>query len=136
MFIAEARSLGIPARFIIGFSLPEGTPEGAVAGYHCWAEFHDEAAGWLPIDASEAHKHPEKAEQLFAGLGRAPHCLYDRKRRRPAGVFRRSPQLQHLSLRRDRWPGARAGCEAVQFQRSMTGGERSRREQEPGSRGQ
>ena len=24
--------------------------------YHCWAEFHDEKRGWLPVDASEAKK--------------------------------------------------------------------------------
>jgi len=49
------RSQGIPARFLIGFPIPDAD-EGAIPGYHCWAEFHDEKRGWLPIDASEAKK--------------------------------------------------------------------------------
>lgn len=68
LFIGEARSLGIPARFIIGFPIPEDETSGEIGGYHCWAEFEDPAQGWLPVDASEAFKHPEKRDELFAGL--------------------------------------------------------------------
>lgn len=68
LFIGEARSLGIPARFVIGFPLSGEVSTGEISGYHCWAEFYDERRGWLPLDASEAHKHPEKTEQLFAGV--------------------------------------------------------------------
>jgi len=55
LFIAMLRSQGIPARFLIGFPIPDG-PEGAIPGYHCWAEFYDAKLGWLPVDASEAKK--------------------------------------------------------------------------------
>jgi len=55
LFIGMLRSQGIPARFVIGFPIPDAD-EGAIPGYHCWAEFHDEKRGWLPVDASEAKK--------------------------------------------------------------------------------
>lgn len=57
-FIALARSLNIPARFSIGFTIPADRDEGAIAGYHCWAEYHANGR-WTPIDVSEADKHPE-----------------------------------------------------------------------------
>lgn len=68
LFIAEARSLGIPARFVMGFPIPKDAPEGTVGGYHCWAEFYAECHGWVPVDASEAHKHSSKHEAFFGGL--------------------------------------------------------------------
>jgi hypothetical protein len=68
LFIAMCRSINIPARFVIGFPFPENTPESIVKGYHCWAEFFINAKGWIPIDASEAFKHPEKKEYLFGNL--------------------------------------------------------------------
>jgi transglutaminase-like putative cysteine protease len=55
LFIGMLRSQGIPARFLIGFPIPDAD-EGAIPGYHCWAEFYDEQRGWLPVDASEAKK--------------------------------------------------------------------------------
>ena len=39
-----------------------------IPGYHCWAEFQVAEYGWVPVDASEAHKRPEKREALFGGL--------------------------------------------------------------------
>ena len=68
LFIAEARSLSIPARFIMGIPLLPDQSSGAVPGYHCWAEFYIEDIGWIPVDASEAHKNPEKREFFFGGL--------------------------------------------------------------------
>lgn len=68
LFIGEARALNMPARFIMGVPLPDDRKEGAIGGYHCWAEFYVDGTGWVPIDASEAFKHPEKKEMLFAGL--------------------------------------------------------------------
>jgi len=55
LFVGMLRSQGIPARFLIGFPIPDAD-QGTIPGYHCWAEFHDEKRGWLPIDASEAKK--------------------------------------------------------------------------------
>jgi transglutaminase-like putative cysteine protease len=68
LFIGEARALGIPARFIMGLPIADNASEGSISGYHCWAEFYIEGKGWIPIDASEAHKYPEKKEALFGGL--------------------------------------------------------------------
>ena len=56
VIIAMARSQKIPARFMIGFPLSAEKSEGAVAGYHCWAEAYDSDRGWIPMDASEAWK--------------------------------------------------------------------------------
>ncbi len=67
LFMAEARVVDIPARFIIGFPLPDD-PEDSIGGYHCWAEAYIEGTGWIPVDASEANKHPEKKKELFGGL--------------------------------------------------------------------
>ena len=67
VFIGFCRSVGIPARFAIGFPLPEKRGEGEIQGYHCWAEFYLRGYGWVPIDASEAWKHPEKKDYFFGG---------------------------------------------------------------------
>jgi len=65
LFISLARAEGIPARFEIGFPIPEDKPAGKVGGYHCWVELYIEGTGWFPIDASEAWKHPENKDLLF-----------------------------------------------------------------------
>ena len=66
LFIAIARSRGIPARFTIGFPLgPAGS--GEIPGYHCWAEFYS-GGQWVPVDASEAWKHPERRDYYFGHL--------------------------------------------------------------------
>src|SRR5215469_12749851 len=65
LFIAMARSQGIPSRFEIGFPLPADHHSGEIAGYQCWAEFFEPKHGWIPIDISEAWKHPEKKDYYF-----------------------------------------------------------------------
>jgi transglutaminase-like putative cysteine protease len=65
VFIGMMRSSGIPARFEIGFPLPEGKAEGDIPGYHCWAEFYLAGVGWVPVDASEAWKNPVKRDFFF-----------------------------------------------------------------------
>jgi transglutaminase-like putative cysteine protease len=65
LFIGMMRSAGIPARFEIGFPLPADQHDGAVPGYHCWAQFYVQPYGWIPVDASEAWKHPEKKNYFF-----------------------------------------------------------------------
>ena len=68
LIIGMARSCGIPARFVIGFPLPDDQTRGVIPGYHCWAEMYVEGVGWLPVDSSEASRHPEKREMFFGGL--------------------------------------------------------------------
>jgi transglutaminase-like putative cysteine protease len=65
LFIGLCRSAGLPARFSIGFPLPDKRGEGEIQGYHCWAEFYLKGYGWVPVDASEASKHPEKKDYFF-----------------------------------------------------------------------
>jgi transglutaminase-like putative cysteine protease len=65
LFIAMARSQGIPARFEIGFPLPPEKHSAEIAGYHCWSDFWIEGRGWIPVDISEAWKHPEKRDYFF-----------------------------------------------------------------------
>jgi len=65
LFMAMARSQGIPSRFEIGFPLPPDKHAAEIAGYHCWAEFFEPNDGWIPIDISEAWKHQEKRDYFF-----------------------------------------------------------------------
>src|SRR5438094_8141709 len=59
------RSSGIPARFEIGFPLPENKTEGDIASYHCWSEFYLVGVGWVAVDASEAWEVPAKRDLSF-----------------------------------------------------------------------
>ncbi len=68
LFLSLARAEKIPSRFVIGFPIPEGKKEGKIGGYHCWVEFLDKKKGWIPLDASEAWKHPKEKERLFGSL--------------------------------------------------------------------
>jgi transglutaminase-like putative cysteine protease len=63
--IGYCRALGIPARFSIGLPLPADRGKGEVKGYHCWAEFFTKETGWVPVDASEAAKNPDKRAYFF-----------------------------------------------------------------------
>ena len=65
LFISMARSQEIPAKFEIGFPLPADKTSGEIPGYHCWAEFFNPQNGWVPVDISEAWKHPEKKDYFF-----------------------------------------------------------------------
>ncbi len=68
LFIGLARAAGIPAKFVIGFSVPRERSEGIVAGYHCWAEFHLDGFGWIPVDTSEAAKDKSRKGYYFGTL--------------------------------------------------------------------
>jgi transglutaminase-like putative cysteine protease len=63
-FIALARSIGIPARFAIGATIPADRSEGTIDGYHCWAELLADGR-WVPVDISEAWKNPTLAGYYF-----------------------------------------------------------------------
>jgi transglutaminase-like putative cysteine protease len=65
LIIGMARSVGIPARFSIGLPLPPQHGTGEIPGYHCWAELYLQNVGWVPIDSSEASKHPEKLDYFY-----------------------------------------------------------------------
>ncbi len=67
-FIGMLRADGIPARFDIGFPLPENQDSGAIPGYHCWAEFYSPKIGWVPVDISEAWKAKQKEDYFFGSV--------------------------------------------------------------------
>jgi transglutaminase-like putative cysteine protease len=64
LLIGLLRATGIPARFQIGYSVP-AAEKGDLHGYHCWADFYLDGVGWVPVDASEAWKHPEQRDYFF-----------------------------------------------------------------------
>jgi transglutaminase-like putative cysteine protease len=65
VFISMARAEKIPARFEIGFPIPADKHSAEIPGYHCWAEFYLDSTSWVPVDISEAWKHPEKHDYFF-----------------------------------------------------------------------
>lgn len=68
LFISLARAMDLSARFEIGFPLPTERGRGSIKGYHCWAMFHTDAHGWVPVDISEADKYPTLKEYYFGNL--------------------------------------------------------------------
>lgn len=68
-FMGLARVKGISTRFEMGFPIPDGEEKQAkVGGYHCWAYVWLDGQGWMPVDISEADKHPEKTDFFFGTL--------------------------------------------------------------------
>lgn len=67
VFIGACRDLGIPAKFEMGFPLPEKKGAGEVAGYHCWAKFVNDGR-WQAVDISEADKNPHLMDYYFGNL--------------------------------------------------------------------
>lgn len=69
LFMSLSRAKGVPAVFEMGYStLPDGEVE-HIGGYHCWAWFYSGASkAWIPVDISEADKHPEKTEFFYGHL--------------------------------------------------------------------
>ena len=65
LFIGYSRAVGIPARFEMGYPVPVARGSGEVAGYHCWAQFYIPGEGWVPVDASEANKNPDRRDYFF-----------------------------------------------------------------------
>ena len=66
-FISLDRTIGIPARFHMGFPIPSDEV-GIVEGYHCWADYYVQGKGWYPVDISEADKKPTKKDYYFGTI--------------------------------------------------------------------
>jgi transglutaminase-like putative cysteine protease len=69
VFIGVCRWRGIPADHVFGLPMPPEQREGDIRYAHCWARFHVDGVGWIPIDASRADKFPEDREYYFGTLG-------------------------------------------------------------------
>lgn len=59
LFVALARSAGLPARIVVGFSLP-GARAGTVSGYREWPEFYVDGLGWIPAESALSAATPEE----------------------------------------------------------------------------
>lgn len=69
VFIAAARSLGAPARYVAGFMLAgEGDEQEAYVETHAWAEAHIEDLGWVGFDPSNGVSPTERYIRLSCGL--------------------------------------------------------------------
>lgn len=70
LFVGLARARGIPARFMMGFPLPENRadPEVEIPGYTAWAQFFVPDLGWIPVDLAQAKLHPETRQSCFGNL--------------------------------------------------------------------
>jgi transglutaminase-like putative cysteine protease len=68
LVMSIGRTKGVPVKFEIGFPIPEDSKAGPVGGYHCWAKSYLGGVGWMPVDASEAQKHPEKKDYFCGSL--------------------------------------------------------------------
>jgi transglutaminase-like putative cysteine protease len=68
LFNSLCRAQGIASGFEIGLYLPyeKGNQE-PPGGYHCWAFFRVPGKSWVPVDASEADRFPDRAKYFFGG---------------------------------------------------------------------
>ena len=66
-FMSLSRTMNVPARFHMGFSIPD-KQEGKVSGYHCWADYYVDGHGWYPVDISEADKDSERIDYFFGNV--------------------------------------------------------------------
>lgn len=79
LFISICRSLGIPAYFEIGFSVPNQSGQTDIGGYHCWAYF-EEDQHWVPVDISEADKYPDQPSDQYFGRLSSDRVAFSRGR--------------------------------------------------------
>lgn len=56
VFIALARSAGVPAREVFGLRLSKKKEQDMSKGYHCWAEFYLPGTGWVQVDPADVRK--------------------------------------------------------------------------------
>ena len=70
IFIAAARSLGIPARYVVGYLRDDGRPDDA-HDTHGWAEAWLEGLGWVGFDCSLGRCPEDGHVRLCCGLDAA-----------------------------------------------------------------
>lgn len=56
VFVALARSAGVPAREIFGIRLPSSEEGDITRWQHCWAEFYLPGTGWIVVDPADVRK--------------------------------------------------------------------------------
>ena len=65
LFIGMAREVGIPAKFSLGFELPDTRGKGGIDGYRFFGEFYLSGYGWVPVDPAAARRKPERLDYFF-----------------------------------------------------------------------
>jgi transglutaminase-like putative cysteine protease len=66
IFIAAARTLGVPARYVTGYLVIEA--DGPAQAHHAWAEGWIEGLGWVGFDVANGICPTERYVRLAAGL--------------------------------------------------------------------
>jgi transglutaminase-like putative cysteine protease len=104
VFIAAARCLETPARFVSGYALAVGAPAGAARDCaHAWAEAHVAGVGWIGFDCVDGVCPQERHVRAACGLdwldaapvraaSRSALAQAARVELRPAGVARQNQQ--------------------------------------------
>ncbi len=71
VYVALARSSGLPAREVFGIRIPPGTEGDMTRAQHCWAEWYSPGYGWVVVDPADVRKailernlSPEEADPL------------------------------------------------------------------------
>lgn len=63
LFVAMARSLGIPSRPVIGF-----WADPSYGNTHVWAEFYVQDIGWIPVDPAIGQQSSNKRDYYFGNM--------------------------------------------------------------------
>ena len=88
VFIAAARLLGVPARYVSGYLLMEGQSEQTAT--HAWAEAYVEDLGWVGFDAANGVAPDEKYVRIACGL--------DYSQAAPITGLRRGSSVESLAV--------------------------------------
>ncbi|HVT44539.1 MAG TPA: transglutaminase-like domain-containing protein [Thermoanaerobaculia bacterium] len=110
LFTSLARARGIPARFVMGFPIPEG---GTASSYHCWAEYYVRGRGWIPVDPSEASKSSDPARRAYLFGNLDPDRIELTRGRDLELTPRTSEPLNYFIYPRLEVDGEEAGTSAV-----------------------
>ena len=65
-FIAVARLLGFPARYVSGYLMLNGSVDQDAT--HAWAETHVDGVGWIGFDISNGHSPDQRYVRVATGL--------------------------------------------------------------------
>jgi transglutaminase-like putative cysteine protease len=56
VYVALARSAGLPAREVFGIRIPSGKEGEMTKAQHCWVEWYSPGYGWVVVDPADVRK--------------------------------------------------------------------------------